>query len=699
MFFLIILPLLSNYSYFCALKTVKINSKTYDCFMIKELKILLNRINLWLFPDKEKRKICLFFILLFFFKIFWFNYCWCSISTFRPFSFPETYVLGILFALILVLPFLFFRSVWTMWTTDILLGALLISNLIYFRTYYTAIPLSSYILFGNMKDFTSSIYGSFRFEDILFPLSTIVAVFLYLKFIKTKKNFTKEMSPGISGKILLLWRYMSLVTVFIIIAGTILFTKGGFKKAYEMLQDSYTHTCGTPMYTVIGSMLYDYIRDKEYFTPEIGSHIEDWAKTHKEIISSPSRRYNYSSINTQSNDSINMFSHDNGKLITGMNCIIILAESLESWVLEQKVEGQEIMPEMNRLLRDSTTLYAPYVLSQVKGGRSVDAQLMLNTGLLPINTGTYSLKYPNSLYPSFVKAMKEKHGKSVCAYTLTADKPMVWNQNIMLPKFGYDSLVSKTGFIQDEKVGPHYRHQLGDVSLLRQCVEKINSNEVWQAGVNILQIVTYSGHFPFTIPDNMKKISFSDNVPGLMRDYMSTANYTDRALGLFVDSIKSNPEFDNTLIIIVGDHEGLADMRDEFCSSDAGQGIVSEYPFVPLIIANIPDSLRSVLYGIDIFKTTSDDSCNNKTPGCMRYNKVMGQIDIYPTLLDLLNLTDYQWTGLGFSILNPEKPGIAIDPYGKVYGDTTVVSPAIIFHLGEAWRVSDEIIRYNYFAR
>ena len=51
------------------------------------------------------------------------------------------------------------------------------------------------------------------------------------------------------------------------------------------------------------------------------------------------------------------------------NCIVILAESLESWVLEKEVEGQEITPYMNKLLKDSTTLYAPHVLTQVKGGR------------------------------------------------------------------------------------------------------------------------------------------------------------------------------------------------------------------------------------------------------------------------------------------------------------------------------------------
>lgn len=61
----------------------------------------------------------------------------------------------------------------------LLLDILLIVNLMYFRTYYTAIPLNSYGLSGNLADFTGSVYDSFRWYDIFFPLSTIASIPLY----------------------------------------------------------------------------------------------------------------------------------------------------------------------------------------------------------------------------------------------------------------------------------------------------------------------------------------------------------------------------------------------------------------------------------------------------------------------------------------------------------------------------------------
>jgi hypothetical protein len=79
----------------------------------------------------------------------------------------------------------------------------------------------------------------------------------------------------------------------------------------------------------------------------------------------------------------------------------------------------------------------------------------------------------------------------------------------------------------------------------------------------------------------------------------------------------------------------------------------------------------------------------------LRYEPVMGQIDMYPTLLNLLSLDDYPWKGLGQSILSPAKPALAIDAQHHWEGDPAGVSEATRRHLEEAWRASDLMIRFN----
>ncbi len=353
------------------------------------------------------------------------------------------------------------------------------------------------------------------------------------------------------------------------------------------------------------------------------------------------------------------------------NCIVIIVESLESWLLDATVEGQEIMPNLNRILRDSSVIYAPHVLSQVKGGRSIDSQLLMYAGLLPVNSGSYSIKYPETCYPSLVKAFKQKH-KNSRAYSLTTDKPMVWNQWVIIPALGYDSLVSKKCFIQEEPVGS--RKQIGDRAFLRQCLGKIKRNEVWNdSGNTLVQCVTYSGHNPFILPDSLKKVFFSKEIPDVLNRYMTMANYVDRAIGEFISALKSDRRFENTLIVIMGDHEALGMYRKELLGDPAAKNIISDKAFVPLIILNAPFN--------------------------MYYGKVMGQVDVYPTLLDLLGLDGYWWKGLGESILNPGKPGFGIDSRLNIVGDTANVPQEKVNMARKAWEISDLIIRYDYWGR
>ncbi|MBD4336478.1 sulfatase-like hydrolase/transferase, partial [Xanthomonas citri pv. citri] len=84
---------------------------------------------------------------------------------------------------------------------------------------------------------------------------------------------------------------------------------------------------------------------------------------------------------------------------------------------------------------------------------------------------------------------------------------------------------------------------------------------------------------PFILPDSLKRISFSPEVPEVLNNYMTMANYTDRAIGEFVAKIKADKRFDNTLVVIMGDHEALGTVRKELCDDPVGKDIVSDKSF------------------------------------------------------------------------------------------------------------------------
>lgn len=563
-----------------------------------------------------------------------FDVIWCMDTTFASFSFFETYATKIIATLALVGVYALTRCRWAQIVVMALLDVLLVANLMYFRTYYSAIPASSYLEAGNLADFKASVTDSLRWADIVLPLITIATAVMAFRYKTTKRQPLTAV---------LKWWAAPLAGFALLLTGVNL-CKGGFHKSLRSVrQSAYLCSADAPIFSVFGCIWYDITDAAEPITPEKQAEIERW------LASQPKHQPADSVTEKRS------------------NLLIVFAESLESWVLEKKVDGKEITPCLNRLLKEKSTLYAPNVLTQVKGGRSIDAQLMICSGLLPLMSGTYSSLYYDNTFYTLQKAMRgQKHSRS---YLLTIDKVSTWNQGAVARSFGTDTIISYHDFKMTEAFGTHKR--IGDASFFQQCREKIERGEVWKPGESVyMQFVTYSGHAPFKLPDHLRTITFPASIPEKAADYMTTAHYTDKAIGDFVAYLKTLPQYKETIVVIVGDHEGLASYRQELVGNPACRGLVSDKQLTPFIVLNSPVG--------------------------MRYDKFMGQIDIYPTLLNLMQLDAYRWHGLGQSILDPRKQGVAV---GSVMNVEGTGSDKEVERLKEAHTVSDYMLRYDWLKR
>lgn len=563
-----------------------------------------------------------------------FDVIWCMDTTFASFSFFETYATKIIATLALAGVYALTRCRWAQIVVMALLDVLLVANLMYFRTYYSAIPASSYLEAGNLADFKASVTDSLRWADIVLPLITIATAVMAFRYKTTKRQPLTAV---------LKWWAAPLAGFALLLTGVNL-CKGGFHKSLRSVrQSAYLCSADAPIFSVFGCIWYDITDAAEPITPEKQAEIERW------LASQPKHQPADSVTEKRS------------------NLLIVFAESLESWVLEKKVDGKEITPCLNRLLKEKSTLYAPNVLTQVKGGRSIDAQLMICSGLLPLMSGTYSSLYYDNTFYTLQKAMRGlKHSRS---YLLTIDKVSTWNQGAVARSFGTDTIISYHDFKMTEAFGTHKR--IGDASFFQQCREKIERGEVWKPGESVyMQFVTYSGHAPFKLPDHLRTITFPASIPEKVADYMTTAHYTDKAIGDFVAYLKTLPQYKETIVVIVGDHEGLASYRQELVGNPACRGLVSDKQHTPFIVLNSPVG--------------------------MRYDKFMGQIDIYPTLLNLMQLDAYRWHGLGQSILDPRKQGVAV---GSVMNVEGTGSDKEVERLKEAHTVSDYMLRYDWLKR
>lgn len=562
------------------------------------------------------------------FKFLMFDLIWGLGTSFSGMGFVATWVNMLLFGLLFSMPYIAFRSRWAQIVVFFLLDALLVSNLMYRRTYFGLIPVESYLLVGNLADFTASVRDSMKIYDLFFPLSTIALWLLYWFLPRFRAQKTNMRARGYWLALFFLFALSCCVTV----------AHGGFRASHEKLSNANYHSAIVQNSTVFGTIVYDLLTKSEPLTQDQKKEVKDFIDNAPVLVQLPQTR---------------------------QNLVWILCESLESWVIGAEAEGKPVAPYLTSLAQDSTTLYLPHVLSQVADGRSIDSQLITNAGLLPLKSGSYSIVCPDNRFMTIAKAMKED--REARSYLFTVDKANTWNQQAVAKSFGIDTLVERSCWVVDQKVGP--RGRLGDESFMKQLARKCGSGEVWPAGQPaFVQVVTYSGHNPFILPAEYDKLKLQGDYPPLMREYMTMAHFTDRSLKNFIDYLKTRPDYANTLIVITGDHEGLADRRASMSADSRSLGLVSKEPYVPILILNAPQAGR--------------------------YDKVVGQIDLYPTLLQMLGLTSYPWHGVGHSLLSPETK-MALSPQGTLVGDTTDISSPFVSHTRDARVISDRILRHD----
>lgn len=308
--------------------------------------------------------------------LIWFDIDWCLSTTFRPFSNPQLYLINFTAALILIAPWMLTRSRTVSLLFLFIIAFILEANLIYCRIYYAAIPPGSYFIAGNMVDYTHSIWPNIRWADLgLIVIFTIVWIF-------SGRYESKYDAKSIIS-------YAATTGIFALLSYIYILCLGGFYKAYDSLvQEWMTYTSGVPTYTLGGHIIYKIMEEENLKNPNSSElkAVEDWMRYHKEkYVPNPC-------VNAKK------------------NIVLIICESLESWPINLDIDGREVTPFLNSVVNDSTTFYAPHVLTQVCNGHSIDGQLIYTTGLLPTTNAVYSMKYPDRIYPSLNKILEKDRG-------------------------------------------------------------------------------------------------------------------------------------------------------------------------------------------------------------------------------------------------------------------------------------------------
>ena len=300
--------------------------------------------------------------------------------------------------------------------------------------------------------------------------------------------------------------------------------------------------------------------------------------------------------------------------------IIILVESLESWVINQCIDGVELTPFLNKLTSSQKVLYCDKIKSQTLAGNSGDGQMIVNSGLLPLKHGAACMSFYSNVYPNIADLYSS-------SYTINP-WPHIWNQTVMSKRYGYKQLLE-----------PAPNEEWHDADVLNESSKAIDNI----TSKFCVMAITVSMHSPFDRISN--RLDLSNKTPELLRKYMGCVNYTDKCIEHFLSSQLNDSVRENTTIVITGDHTifkpaMLADYKDYLTNKNLS--IASKENYCPLIIYS------------------------PKIESNVQIDELCYQMDIFPTILHLIGCEEYYWKGFGVNLLDSarhNRPITEIDAY------------------------------------
>ncbi len=485
---------------------------------------------------------------------------------------------------------------------NLLISVLYIIDLWNFRAFGDFSSLHMLGQTTNLDNLSDSVLSMVRIIDIVFLADFVLLVTWYVK---------KKFTLGTSRRSITCFALTLIMPICYI---------GLVHYKFDIVENGKNHVlfriCWSPSQTIsnlspIGYHVYDsYVYWKESVPYAISAdeekEIVKWFKDKKEDI--PDNKFK--------------------GMFKGKNLIILQVESLENFVLNKKVDNQEITPNINRLLINS--IYFSDVYEQVHNGTSSDAEFMVNTSVYPVRRGSTFFRFPKNTYNSLPNIL-EAEGYSTLA--IHPDKGAYWNWMEALKGIGFERCIDSSAFEVDELIGLG----LSDKSFLEQVIPIIR--ESGQPFYTFM--ITLTSHGPFNLPEEYRELKLEETLDkSKLGGYFQSINYTDKQIGKFISTLEKIGLLEDTVIVLYGDHEGI----HKFYSKEVSElGFGSEVwtennKRVPLIV------YHSSINGEEI-----------KTTG--------GQIDILPTVSYLMGINEEKYmdtafgrnllkTGKSFAVLN-----------------------------------------------
>ncbi|WP_108943867.1 polyglycerol-phosphate lipoteichoic acid synthase LtaS [Staphylococcus aureus] len=493
--------------------------------------------------------------------------------------------------------FLFFKgkkAFWFMFIGGFLLTFLLYANVVYFRFFSDFLTFSTLNQVGNVESMGGAVSASFKWYDFVYFIDTLV--YLFILIFKTKWLDTKAFSK-------------KFVPVVMAASVALFFLNLAFAETDrpELLTRTFDHKYLVKYLGPYNFTVYDGVKTIENNQQKALASEDDLTKVlnyTKQRQTEPNPEY-YGVAKKK-------------------NIIKIHLESFQTFLINKKVNGKEVTPFLNKLSSGKGQFtYFPNFFHQTGQGKTSDSEFTMDNSLYGLPQGSaFSLKGDNT-YQSLPAILDQKQGYK--SDVMHGDYKTFWNRDQVYKHFGIDKFYDATYYDMSDK-------NVVNLGLKDKIFFKDSAN--YQAKMKspfYSHLITLTNHYPFTLDEKDATIEKSNTGDATVDGYIQTARYLDEALEEYINDLKKKGLYDNSVIMIYGDHYGISENHNNAMEKLLGEKITP---------AKFTDLNRT---GFWIKIPGKSGGINNE---------YAGQVDVMPTILHLAGIDTKNYLMFGTDLFS-----------------------------------------------
>ncbi len=503
-----------------------------------------------------------------------------------------------LIALILSI-FLFFKgkkAYWFIFIGGFLLTFLLYANVVYFRFFSDFLTFSTLNQASNVESMGGAVSASFKWYDFVYFLDTIVYLFILIfkRSWLDKRVFSKKFVPVVMAA--------SIALFFLNLA----FAE---TDRPELLTRTFDHKYLVKYLGPYNFTVYDGVKTIQNNQQKALASEDDLTRV-----------LNYTKQkNTEPNS-------EYYGIAKKKNIIKIHLESFQTFLINKKVNGKEVTPFLNKLSTGNDDFrYYPNFFHQTGQGKTSDSEFTMDNSLYGLPQGSaYSLKGDNT-YQSLPAILDQKEGYT--SDVMHGDYKTFWNRDQIYKHFGIDKFYDATYYdMSDENV---VNLGLKDKPFFKASAEY--QSKMKQPFYS--HLITLTNHYPFTLNSEDASIDKPNTGDSTVDGYIQTAHYLDQALEQYINDLKAKGLYDDSVIMIYGDHYGISENHNNAMEKLLGEQITP---------AKFTDLNRTGFW----LKIPGKNGTVDET--------YAGQMDVMPTILHLVGIDSKNYLMFGTDMLSKD---------------------------------------------